>query len=152
MSKQTLGVLTLGMVGLALGVAIYALVRISLLWSLIYLVGFVVGGYFVITRYCAKCACKECCPHVVTGWLARKIDRQPGAYTRSELTGMIVSLLVMLIPPVIWLIGQPLLLAIFLGLVAIAAAMIWAWLCKTCANLYCPIRFARLKSNVRSRT
>jgi hypothetical protein len=143
--KPVLGVGSLVLVGVAVGMSIFILLRISLVWSLVYLVGLVLGGYFVVSRYCAKCACKECCPHVIIGRLARRFDRQPGPYSRSELSGLTISILFIIGVPLIWLISEPLMLALYLGLNAVSVTLIWIWICKSCANLHCPLRAARLK-------
>ena len=144
MTNKALGILSLGIAGLAIGIAVYLLSRTSLGWGLIYLLGLFIGGYVIISQYCAKCPCKLCCPHMVTGWLARKFNRQPGAYTRSELVGLVVSILFIFLAPLIWLVGYPLILVVYLGLNALTVGIIWVWLCKTCANIHCPIRNARL--------
>ena len=145
--KRTLGVVTLLLVGAVVGMAVSQLLQISLVWGVLYLVGVFSGGYFVVSRYCAKCPCKTHCPHIITGWLAHNIDRKPGPYTRFELNSLSVSMLLIVLPPIFWLIPSPLLLVIYLGVMAASVGMIVAWLCRSCANVNCPIREMRLKGS-----
>lgn len=119
-----------------------AVVLFAEAWALglVYLAVLVAGMAAILYAYCAKCACKRHCAHVVIGKLASRIDRAPGPYTRAEMLAVALAGLAMVALPQPWLIRLPGALVVFWVLVGIGVAQVRTFVCRSCTNAHCPLR------------
>jgi hypothetical protein len=140
MSKQFHGVTSLGFVAIATVIAAAAMFRTSWVLGVVYLVVCVAASRAIIHTYCAKCPCKARCAHVLPGKAALAIDRQPGPYTMAELTILTVALLALMGLPQLWLWRHFGLFVVYWALNAVALVQIRLVVCRTCENVYCPLR------------
>jgi hypothetical protein len=140
MSKQFHGVTSLGGVTVATVIAAVAMFRTSWILGVVYLVVCVAASRAIIYTYCAKCPCKAHCAHVLPGKAALAIDRQPGPYTMVELAILAVALLVLIGLPQFWLWRHTGLFVVYWTLNAMALVQVRLVVCRTCDNVYCPLR------------
>lgn len=140
MNREINGVVSLGLVALATAVAAVALFRVSRIWGLVYLAANATVPFDILYFYCAKCPCKENCAHVLPGKAAMIFAREPGPYTALELGMITLSLLTLIGLPQIWLWRYPLIFLLYWLLIGVALVQIRLILCRTCGNVYCPLR------------
>lgn len=140
MSKQFHGVTSLGWVAVATVIAAVTMFRTSWALGVVYLGVCVAAPGAIIYIYCAKCPCKAHCAHVLPGKAALGIDRQPGPYTMAELTILTVALLALMGLPQFWLWRHFGLFVVYWALNAVALVQIRFVVCRTCENVYCPLR------------
>ena len=141
MSARVHGVVSIGLVAIAIIIGAAAVFQVS--WALfaLYLVGCAVAPVGIVYAFCAKCPCQRRCAHVVFGKLAAAFtNRQPGPYTRTEVIVVVVALLWLLGFPQLWLWRTPVWLVVFWVLNAIAVFEIRATVCPACENVHCPMR------------
>ena len=133
------GLTSLGLIFFAIFLAVFFAWQIDLWLALGYVVFVLLAFAIVIVAYCAKCPCKANCAHVIPGWLAQAVDRQPGPYSRTELVLLVVSLALVLLLPNFWLGSIPLWLAIYWLAVILGVIQIRSFVCKPCGNIFCPL-------------
>ena len=110
-------------------------------FGLAYLAICVMAPAGIVVAYCAKCACQSHCAHLFPGRLAMRLpERRPGPYTPAELGTVGLALLLLLGLPQVWLWRYPLLFVVFWVLNAVALIQIRIVVCRTCENLFCPLR------------
>ena len=133
------GVTSLGLILVATIIAALAMFQTS--WALggVYVVICVAAPLAVIYAYCAKCPCKGHCGHVFPGKIALSFNRQPGPYTPTELSVLVLALFLWLGLPQIWLWRYIELFVAFWLLNAVALTQIRTIVCRTCNNVYCPL-------------
>jgi len=134
------GVVSIGLVAMATGVAALALFRTAWALGAVYLAICVAALGSIIYAYCAKCLCKAHCAHVFPGKLAMAFRRQPGPYTRAELLVLVLALLALIGLPQVWLWQYTGLLAVYWALNAVAVVQIRAVVCRACENVHCPLK------------
>lgn len=138
-TKRFHGIVSLVLVGLASVLGLVVIAIHSRVWGLIFL-GVMVGAPQVIVRsYCAKCACKEHCAHVLPGKAAMVFAKEPGPYTSIELLSMACAVGLLLGLPQFWLWRTPLLGIIYWALAGIAFFQIRLAVCPRCTNTHCPL-------------
>jgi hypothetical protein len=104
MSTRFHGVTSISLVGIAIVIAAVAMFQASWVLGVVYLAGCLVAPLGIAYAFCAKCACRTHCAHVIFGKLAMALaNRQPGPYSRSEVAVVAVALLWLLGLPQIWL-------------------------------------------------
>ncbi|MBI9052061.1 MAG: hypothetical protein JEZ00_21785 [Anaerolineaceae bacterium] len=133
------GILSLSFVGMAIAIAGYTAARLNILLLIGYLVFSLLAFITVITAYCSKCPCKTHCAHVLPGLLAGRIDRQPGPYTKLELTLLLLAIAILLILPNVWLWHFLHWMVIYWLVAIIAIIEIRQYVCKPCGNVFCPL-------------
>jgi hypothetical protein len=134
------GITSLALTFIAIIIALVVMVLTSWVLGVIYLAIMIIAPQAIPRTYCAKCPCKTHCAHVFPGKAAMAFAREPGSYTLTELTILGVALALLLGLPQFWLWQYPVLLITFWVLSAIAFIQIRAFVCKTCNNIYCPLR------------
>ena len=141
MSARFHGVVSIGLVGIAILIAAVTVFQSSLLLGIVYLVGCGLAPWGIVYAFCAKCACRHCCAHVVFGKLAVAFtNRQEGPYTKAEMAVVVLALLWLLGLPQVWLWRTPLWLIVFWVLNAVAVVQIRLAVCPACENVRCPMR------------
>lgn len=141
MSTRFHGVVSIGLVGLSILVAVVTVFQVSPVLGIIYLVGCAVAPLGIVSAYCAKCPCRTRCAHVIFGKLALALTkRQPGPYTPAEIAVVGLALLWLLGLPQVWLWRTPLWVVVFWMLNAVAVVQIRLAVCPACDNVNCPLR------------
>lgn len=93
MTRQFHGVASLGFAAVAVAIATVAMFRTSWVLGAVHLTVCAAASGAIIYAYYAKCPCKVHCEHVFPGRAAMAFDRQPGPYTMTELTVLLLTLL-----------------------------------------------------------
>ena len=141
MNTRLHGIVSIGLVGLAVIIAVLTGFQVSLGLGVVYLAGCVIAPLGIVYAFCAKCACRHGCAHIVFGKLAMALTkRQEGPYAKAEVAVVVVLLLWLLGFPQIWLWRTPVWLVLFSLLNAIAVLEIRATVCPACENVHCPMR------------
>lgn len=140
MQRNTIGVISLGAVALALAAAVQSLFQESILLGTGYLLLASLAVPVVLFAFCAKCPDRNDCGHVLPGPAAAALfaDRKCSAYTAGDwaLTG--AGLAVLLLLPQVWLWKHPVAF-VFFWIVMIAAVIgIRSGVCPSCRNVHCP--------------
>jgi hypothetical protein len=144
-------VVSVGLVGIAVLLAVVIGFEGAPALGVAYLMGCAVAPLAIVYAFCAKCPCQDHCAHVVFGKLAGALTkRRKGVYTSVELAVVLLALLFLVGMPHVWLWQYPRLLAAFWGLNLIAVAQIRSFVCPACDHAGCPLvgdgRSARAKS------
>jgi hypothetical protein len=139
MTKQFHGITSLLSVAIAIIIAIASAFHTSWALGITYLAICLIAPPVVLWAYCAKCACKAHCAHVLPGRVATLFDRESRPYTRAEMATMSIALLLLIGLPQLWLWRSIGLLIAFWALIAISVAQIRLFICKTCSNVHCPL-------------
>ncbi len=141
MTTRFHGVTSIGLVLVAVVIAAVTGFQSSPVLGLVYLLGCAVAPLGIVYAYCAKCPCRTHCAHVIFGKLAVAFTkRQPGPYTKTEIVVVLVALLWLLGLPQVWLWQYPVLLVLFWLLNVIAVLQIRLVVCRSCENVYCPMK------------
>jgi hypothetical protein len=141
MSARFHGVVSIGLVGLAILLAVVVVLPSSPVLGVVYLAGCMVALLGIVYAYCAKCPCRVHCAHLVFGKLASALtDRQSGPYTPAEIAVVGLALLWLLGLPQIWLWRSLGVFIAFWVLSAVAVFQIRLVVCRGCENVYCPMR------------
>ena len=134
-------VTSVGFAAVAVGIAAVAMFLTSWVLGVVYLAVGATGSVIVLYVYCAKCPCKaDNCGHVFPGKIATIFDRQPGPYTKVEMTAMLLALLTLLGLPQFWLWQYMGLFIAFWVLIGIAILQARTVVCRACENVYCPLQ------------
>jgi hypothetical protein len=141
--QQWHGVVSLGLMGVSIGIALVVMVRASWVWGALYGGISVVSGYGIIYAYCAKCPCKVRCGHVLPGIVARRFKRQVGPYTATDNTILALALIGLFVLPQIWLWHDLALFGVFWLVTGVALVDILKVVCRACDNIYCPLQHMR---------
>ena len=141
LSARFHGVVSIGLVGVAVALAAVVMFQVSVALGVVYLMGCAVAPLGIVYAYCAKCPCRSHCAHVVFGKLAVALtDRQPGPYSRGEVAVVAVALLWLLGLPQIWLWRSLGVFAVFWVLNGVAVLQIRLAVCRSCENVFCPMK------------
>jgi hypothetical protein len=139
MNNQIHGLISISLVLIAVAFGATAMFLSAPLLGLAYLVTVALALGVVLYAYCAKCADRARCGHVLPGKIVTAFtNRQTEPYTSFELILVGVALLLLLGLPQPWLWRFPGLLAAFWVLTAIALLQIRAVVCRACNNKNCP--------------
>jgi hypothetical protein len=141
MNRQTHGILSLLIMVAAVLTGTFAITQSSsVIWAALYLVGTLLSGLVIIYSFCTKCPCRNTsCGHVIPGKLTRLFPRRHGGrYAYSDMAGVTVPLVFLIVFPQYWLLSNPPLFILFAALCLIAAADIQFFVCKGCTNHFCP--------------
>ena len=137
--KQFHGITSLTLTAVAIVIAAVTAFQTSWTLGIICLAICLIAPPVIVYAYCAKCACKVHCAHVLPGKVARLFDRAPGPYSKAEMSGMTLSLLLLIGVPQLWLWRSIGLLIVFWILIVFAVMQIRLFVCKTCGNTHCPL-------------
>lgn len=143
MNTRFHGVTSLTFVGIAIALAAVAIFQASLWLGIGYLILCGIASFVVVYSYCAKCPCKAHCAHVLPGKAAMSFKRPPGPYSTAEVLLMVTALTLLIGLPQLSLWHSPVLMAAFWVLCGIAFVQIRSAVCKTCNNVYCPLKNRR---------
>jgi hypothetical protein len=137
--QKFLGLFSLSCIAIALVLAAAILFSSGFFLGLIYLILFGISSLIIVLSFCTKCSCKRNCAHVLPGLATRLFkDRPPGAYTKTELTLLITSLVLILGFPQFWLIRYWKQFLYFWILNGIGLIIIVKKICIRCENQFCP--------------
>jgi len=139
-TKQFHGITSLGLVAVATVVAAVVAFRTSWMLGVVYAVICIAAPLVVLYAYCARCPCKAHCGHVFPGKAAQVFDREPGPYTPAELAAMVLALSLLIGLPQFWLWRYTGLFIAYWVLNSIALVQIRLVVCRTCENVYCPMK------------
>ena len=136
MRRQTHGVVSLGLAAIALAAVSQSMFQQSLVLGILYLVLAGISALVVLYAFCAKCADREQCGHVIAGPAAAKMfkNRKPGPYTTRDMFLVSAALTVIFLYPQIWLWRHPPAFGAFWICLAVAAVDIRARVCSGCGN------------------
>lgn len=141
MNSQSHGVASLCLVAATIVLATVAGFLTSWVLGVVYLALCLAALAGILYAFCAKCPCQAQCGHVIPGKVTRILaQRDPGPYTAVELAVVVLSLLVLLALPQVWLWRYPALLIAFWVLTAISLVQIRAFVCQACDNVHCPAK------------
>jgi hypothetical protein len=141
MSTRFHGAVSIGLVGLAILVAVVTVFQTLPVLGIIYLVGCAVAPLGIVYAFCAKCPCRTHCAHVIFGKLAVALtNQQPGPYRPAEIAVVGLALLWLLGLPQVWLWRTPVWFGVFWLLNTVAVAQIRLAVCPACDNVHCPMR------------
>ena len=144
MSAQFHGLTSIGLILLAVAIALALAFQTSWLLGAGYLAAGLLSLVAIVYAFCAKCPCQAHCGHVLPGKLAARFtSRRPGPYTRVELAAVVVAGILLLGLPQLWLWPHTWLFVAFWLLIALALIQIRAYVCRACDNRYCPAHTAR---------
>lgn len=140
MNRQTNGIIALLLILAAVLTAAYAIFQTSVSWTVLYLVGILLSVLVIVYSFCTKCPSRtKDCSHVILGKMARFFPpRAEGPYTLRDKAGVVVPVVFLIVFPQYWLLSQPAYFVIFAAFCLGAAAVIQFFVCKGCANCYCP--------------
>jgi hypothetical protein len=141
MSARFHGVASIGLVAITILVAAVTVFQASAVLGVVYLAGCAVAPLGIVYAFCARCACRRHCAHVVFGKLAVALTKRlPGPYTPAEMAVVGLGLLWLLGLPQVWLWRTPVWFVFFWVLNAVAVVQIRLGVCPACDNLHCPLR------------
>jgi hypothetical protein len=142
MNRQQHGMLSLVLLGASAVLAFFFIGRSSILLAILY--GCVLGlsGIAILYSFCAKCMCRDTtCGHVIPGLLTHYLPRRvSGRYSRADLAGIILPVIVSLAYPQYWLIGNLWGWSAFWIVTIGALVEIRLYVCSGCTHRYCPAR------------
>jgi hypothetical protein len=140
MNRQVHGILSLLILAAAVGTAAVAIFQTSIMWAALYIVGIILSCLVVVYSFCTKCPSrKNDCGHLIPGKLTQFFPpRGEGPYTFRDKTGVVVPIVFMIVYPQYWLLSHPLYFYVFVALCLAAAADIQFFVCRGCANRFCP--------------
>jgi hypothetical protein len=133
------GYISMTILMVALGIADYALFKISMLYGIMYTSVIVTGFLFISFFYCRKCSIRKNCNHLFPGLISGVVKYCEKPYKKSDLKITIFPILFMIGLPQYWLFHELILFIIFWFLLAIAGIEINLYVCKTCRNVKCPL-------------
>jgi hypothetical protein len=139
MQSKRHGLISLSLIGIAIFIAAFIAATLNILLMAGFLLFSVLAFVVIIFTYCAKCACKHHCPHLIPGKIAKTINRLPGPYSKIELIILGIALCVLLLLPNIWLRQNINALILYWVLVILAIIEIRKYVCKPCGNINCPL-------------
>ncbi len=140
MTRQFHGVTSAGFVAIAIIIAAVAMFQASLTLGVVYLAICALGAGAIIYTYCAKCPCKANCAHVLPGKMALIFDRQPGPYTPTEVSVLVLAGLLLVGLPQFWLWRHTGMFIAHWMLIAVALVQVRTVVCRGCDNVYCPLK------------
>jgi hypothetical protein len=141
MSARFHGVVSIGLVGIGILIAVVTVFQALPVLGVAYLIGCAIAPVGIVYAFCAKCPCRECCAHVIFGKLALALtNRQPGPYRPAEIAVVGLALLWLLGLPQVWLWRTPFWFVVFWLLNAVAVVQIRLAVCPGCDNVRCPLR------------
>ncbi len=124
---------------LANTIACLAVLKNSVWLTLFFLVIIAVCLLTIVKVYCTKCPAKKtACAHVLPGKLTGLFHpKAPGKYTSSEITILIISVLILFAFPQYWLWQNKFLFGLYWFLNISSLIGIKLIMCKRCSNVYC---------------
>jgi hypothetical protein len=135
------GVVSIGLVLVAVIIAVATGFQLSAVLGLVYLLGCALAPLGIVYAFCAKCPCRTHCAHVIFGKLAVALtNRRPGPYSPAEIAVVGLALLWLLGLPQIWLWRSLGWFVAFWVLNVVAVLQIRLVVCRGCGNVYCPMR------------
>jgi hypothetical protein len=140
MIKQLHGVASIGFAAVAIAIAAAVMFRTSWVLGVVYLAICAVSSGGIVYAYCAKCPCKTHCAHVLPGKAAMAFDREPGPYTGAELMTIVALGLLLIGLPQFWLWRYTGLFIAHWLLIVVALVQVRAVVCRSCDNVYCPLK------------
>ncbi|MDM7924783.1 MAG: hypothetical protein QUS35_02090 [bacterium] len=140
MQRNTIGVISLGAVALALAAAVQSLFQESILLGTAYLLLASLAVPVVLFAFCAKCPDRDNCGHALPGKAAAALfsKRKCSPYTAGDRALTAAGLAVLLLLPQIWLWKHPVAFVFFWIVMIAAVTGIRAKLCPSCRNTGCP--------------
>jgi len=142
MTGKLPGVLALCLLAASVMTGLYGIFLYSVTAAGIYLVGGIIVWLVFVYAFCAKCPVHDQCNRVVMGLVAGMMPkRAAGAYTRGELLAVFLFFGFVVLFPLYWLRGQPLLLLVFLVLFAGNLVLTHFTCCRGCGNRFCLLRY-----------
>ena len=133
------GYMSMTMLMVALGIADFALFKISILYGIIYTLVILSGFLFISFFYCRKCTIRKNCNHLFPGMISVVVKYCEKEYKKNDLIITLVPILLMIALPQYWLFYELILFIIFWFLMAIAGIEINLFVCKSCRNVKCPL-------------
>lgn len=146
--KVNFGVLSLVMIGAAVVLGLVTILMTSVSAGIIYGLAVLGGGFLILMNYCRKCphSMNNSCRHIWPGRIAKKLPyKKTGKYTFWEVSSVILTILILLIMPVMYIYDQYVLLGIYLLCWAAGVVMIRTRVCTTCFNRWCMMCPNRVK-------
>jgi len=142
MSAKRYGFIGLLMLIAAVLTGLSATLLYSVTAAAIYLVGSIAVFLIFVYAYCAKCPVRDDCTHLLQGRLTRLMPgRTTGAYSRSDLLGLVVFFGFVALFPQVWLIRTPVLMLVFWILFLGNLVITHYGCCRGCGNISCLLRY-----------
>ncbi|MBN2436505.1 MAG: hypothetical protein JXK07_14690 [Spirochaetes bacterium] len=141
MDYRITGITSIGLVFVAIGIAMYQLFSISFLFGAVYTVCVPLVFLNVIYIYCRRCthSLDGSCRHVLFGLIVGRLFKptSPKPYTLNEILIALLPLVILIALPLYWLWQIPVLFFSFLTLLAVAGAIVVKGVCPGCKNSSC---------------
>ncbi|MDD1677840.1 MAG: hypothetical protein LUO93_01480 [Methanomicrobiales archaeon] len=139
MNRQQHGMLSLVFLSISLLMAFISIGRSSVLLAILYICILGLSGIVLLYSFCSKCMCRDTtCGHVIPGILTRYLPRRmSGRYTRQDHLGTLFPILVGLIYPQYWLLGNLWWWSAFWIFFIAGAVDTRIQVCQGCGNRYC---------------
>jgi len=134
--KQTF----IALVGIQLAAIILS--PFSVLWKLVGLAIWYLAWFLIFKNYCSGCpGCKEGCTHGFPGALAKRLFgyRKIRKYTRTDYTGLIMGVALLVLTPALLLATVPVWLTVYGVGSALVGTVIIRKVCPFCCNELCPL-------------
>jgi hypothetical protein len=141
MSYRLHGLFSVILFYIAMGLGLYVIFPASPKMGLVF-VGLILaatGG--IVYSFCSKCPCQaRNCSHILLGWIANLLPRRkPSAYTWRDISGLLLSFLVVLVFPQAWLWPHRVMFILFWVLCVLTVLDILLAVCPECKNALCPL-------------
>ncbi len=140
MKQKFYGISVLILLGIATVTAAVMIFTESVMWGFIYLSIDFISASAIIFLFCSKCPRKKNCPHVLPGKVAMLFDRKIDRYTKTEITIVTISFLLVVGVPQFWLRFHLTSLIVFWLLIIAILMFIPLSLCPACNNRSCPFK------------
>ncbi|MBN1398061.1 MAG: hypothetical protein JXA06_08540 [Bacteroidetes bacterium] len=142
MNYKIPGLLSIGIMFIALAIAGYQLFMSSALIGILYALLLPVVFLNLLYFYCRKCphVPDNSCRHVIFGPIVKKLYKleEPSPYKISELFLALFPFILFILFPQYWLFQNKLLLTVFWILMIISGLIILFGVCRECRNTHCP--------------
>lgn len=142
MSTRIYGFIGLLMLIAAVLVGLSVILQYSVPAAGVYLVGSIAVFLIFVYAFCAKCPVRDNCTHVLQGMVTHLMPgRTTGAYSRSDLLGLVLFFGFVALFPQYWLIRNLMLMLVFWILFLGNLVITHYGCCKGCGNIYCLLRY-----------
>jgi len=141
--RRVHGVISLVLFVIAILIGMYAVVIHNFLIGLIYMLFLPIGACIALLGFCPKCShvADRTCRHVIPGEIVRlfSFNNIDGQYRIANYLILIVPMSLIIGIPQIFLFRQGVLwFVVFWGIIAVIAAEIVTFVCRSCKNANCP--------------
>ena len=140
MTQKLYGILVMILLGFAVAIASAMIFINSITMGIVYLSINFLAAIALIYFFCTKCSRKKECPHILPGKAALLFNGKVKPYTKTEMTIVVISFLLIVGIPQYWLRLYLIPLITFWLLIITTLIIIPVHLCPECENTFCPFK------------